>query len=124
MAGMPRQCRATPPTSPDDERAHAGDARNHGGDHACLSGNEQLARPEGLRAVCGQQRHHHRYGYHRAEQGPDGLADPHGARTGAQDVPGLEVAHDVARKAARNGYHAGDEEQLDLVGLAQGGDGE
>ena len=48
------------------------------------------------------------------------MADPLRTRVGAQHGAGLKVVHDVARKAARHGYDAGDKEQLDLSDLCEG----
>ena len=48
------------------------------------------------------------------------MADPLRTRVGAQHSAGLKVVHDVARKAARHGYDAGDKEQFDLRDLCKG----
>ena len=103
---------------------HARDARDHGGDHACLCGNEALVGTKGVRTIGGDERDHDGGGDQGAHDAADGLADPLRARVGAQHGAGLKVVHDVARKAARHGYDAGDKEQFDLSELREGGNDE
>ena len=101
------------------EPRHARDARDHGGDHACLRGHKALVGAKGVRTIGGDERDHDGGGDQGAHDAADGLADPLRARVGAQHGAGLKVVHDVARKAARHGHDAGDKEQLDLSDLCE-----
>ena len=102
------------------EPRHARDARDHGGDHACLRGHKALVGAEGVRTIGGDERDHDGCGDQGAHDAADGLADPLRARVGAQHGAGLKVVHDIARKAARHGYDTGDKEQFDLRELREG----
>ncbi len=116
MDGIPRQYRATPATRPSAK------AETLGMPDTMVGGHEELSGAECVGAVGVEERAHHRHRHGADDQGADSLADPHGARDGADDFSGYEVTHDVAREAACHGHHACDEKEPDLIGLSQGGD--